>query len=90
MDILRKKYDQPKRLEQARIQAILELDAVSRTEDYKTLRQLYDQVNCLIHAVGNPSVVSDLNDTIHEALIKKIPLELQIATMTGFVKIHSI
>ncbi len=44
--ILRKKYDQPRRLKRARIQAISDLDAVTRTEDHKALRLLYDQANC--------------------------------------------
>ena len=40
MQILPKKYDQPKRLKQARIQAIFDLDGVTRAEDFKSLRRL--------------------------------------------------
>ena len=73
--ILTDKYSKPDVMQQARLQAIISLLPVKKSDDFKGLRDLHDKAISLALGLGDPKEKDKFNDSIATFLAGKMPLE---------------
>ena len=64
-------------MQQARLQAIISLSPVKKSDDYEGLPYIHDRAIRLAWGLGDPEEKDKFNDSIATFLDGKMPLELQ-------------
>ena len=77
IEILQKNYDKPDKMKKARLWAVMDLPVVTKANYYTALRSLYNQANCLIYRLTDPDKDGELNGTIEDLLVEKLPFAMQ-------------